>query len=242
MIGATIALTRTPGGTLPSNTIAVTLAIEPSPATEPQPPATSSPAPELPPQGEDASPPETPPPNVARSEDVSAPLMSEPRSEVQDTPSTPRQLLPAPDNRVPPPARVSPKTRKPPSAVSTGPVVPAPAAGQLQPGPQSIVVPNQQALVPLIPPRAASGLASNRKPNYPMEARSRRQQGRVLLRVQVSAAGTATAVDVVSSSGHPMLDQAARAAVQTWHFIPATRAGAAVPAQVEVPIEFRMGD
>ena len=87
-----------------------------------------------------------------------------------------------------------------------------------------------------------SGLASNRKPDYPIGARRQRQQGRVLLRVQVSAAGTATAVEVVSSSGHPMLDQAARAAVQTWHFIPATRAGVAVAAQADVPIQFRMDD
>jgi protein TonB len=248
MIGSAIALIRTPAVPWPSNAIAVTLAVEPAPAADPQPPPTSSPARELPQQGVDARPSEAPPPTalpetVARTEDAQPLVPEPPQSSIQDTPSAPPQLLPEQSNRPPahPPPRVAPRTRKP-SASSTGPAVPAPAAGQLQPAPQSVVVPNQQAFAPLVPPRPVSGLATNRKPDYPIDARSRRQEGRVLLRVQVSAVGTATAVEVVSSSGHPMLDQAARAAVQTWHFIPATRAGAAVPAQVEVPIEFRMQD
>jgi periplasmic protein TonB len=249
VIGSAIALIRTPAVPWPSTAIAVTLAVEPAPAADPQPPPTSSPARELQQQGVDAPPSEAPLPTTlpeteARPEDAQPLVPEPPRSSKQDTPLA-SQFLPEQSNRPPvrspPPPRVAARTRKP-SASSTGPAVPAPAAGQLQPAPQSVVVPTQLAFAPLVPPRPVSGLATNRKPNYPIEARSRRQEGRVLLRVQVSAVGAATAVEVVSSSGHPMLDQAARAAVQTWHFVPATRAGAAVPAQVEVPIEFRMQD
>jgi protein TonB len=64
----------------------------------------------------------------------------------------------------------------------------------------------------------------------------------VLLRVQVSATGDAASVEIVSSSGHPILDQAARAAVRAWRFIPATRGGMAVAAPADVPIEFRMDE
>jgi protein TonB len=95
---------------------------------------------------------------------------------------------------------------------------------------------------PIIPPRPVGGLAGNAKPTYPVEARIRHIEGRVLLRVEVSAAGTAASVHIAASSGHPILDRAALAAVETWRFAPATQSGIAVPAAVNVPIDFRMND
>lgn len=249
MIGAAIALTRTPAVPLPSNAIAVTLAFEPLAPAIPPPAPAPSPTPEPPQPEVVASPPENPPPAASELPETPAPPPPEPSTAAPPEPAPAPQPLPKPSASSRPRAeplvqapRPPPRTRAPPDVPSAAASAPTIGAGQPQrqssPGP----VVDQQAFAPLIPPRPVSGVASNRKPNYPIEARSRRQQGRVLLRVQVSAVGTATAVEVVSSSGHPMLDQAARAAVQTWHFIPATRAGAAVPAQVEVPIEFRMDD
>jgi protein TonB len=115
-------------------------------------------------------------------------------------------------------------------------VEPAPALQRVPAAPTSL------ALAPVIPPRPASGIAGNRKPAYPLVARSRHLEGRVMLEVQVAASGDPLAVRVVSSSGHSLLDTSAVDAVRTWRFVPATRAGQAVAGSVEVPIDFRMVD
>jgi protein TonB len=87
-----------------------------------------------------------------------------------------------------------------------------------------------------------SGRSSNRKPVYPAEAQRRRLQGQVVLRVEVSAQGFAESVHVQTSSGHPMLDDAAAAAVSAWRFEPATRGGVPVPEPAYVPVRFRLVD
>ncbi len=64
--------------------------------------------------------------------------------------------------------------------------------------------------------------------------------GRVMLRVSVSADGTPLEVDVLSTSGHSILDSAALSAVRQWRFSPAMRTGKPVAAIAEVPIRFRL--
>ncbi|MFW6162471.1 MAG: energy transducer TonB, partial [Planctomycetota bacterium] len=49
-------------------------------------------------------------------------------------------------------------------------------------------------------------------------------------------------VRVARSSGHAVLDEAAVAAVRRWRFTPARAGGAAVTAEVEIPIRFRLSD
>lgn len=82
--------------------------------------------------------------------------------------------------------------------------------------------------------------AGNRPPGYPFAARRRGLEGRVLLRVEVSRAGAAERVTITRSSGHGLLDAAARRAVAGWRFLPATVAGAAVSGAVDVPVSFRL--
>ncbi len=82
--------------------------------------------------------------------------------------------------------------------------------------------------------------AGNRPPGYPFAARRRGLEGRVLLRVEVSRTGTAEQVTITRSSGHGLLDDAARRAVAGWRFLPATVAGAAVSGAVDVPVSFRL--
>ena len=83
---------------------------------------------------------------------------------------------------------------------------------------------------------------SNAQPRYPYAARRRGEEGRVVLRVQVTAAGDAADVMVLRTSGFPRLDQAARAAVRNWRFLPASRNGKAVPGIVDVPVTFNLTD
>lgn len=94
----------------------------------------------------------------------------------------------------------------------------------------------------LVPPRPLVGLASNAPPRYPPLALRRREQGRVLLRVTVSAAGGVLAVAVLQSSGSDLLDSAAMEAVRSWRFAPATRGGVPVEGIAEAPINFRLPD
>lgn len=82
----------------------------------------------------------------------------------------------------------------------------------------------------------------NPKPEYPAIAKSRGWQGKVMLRVQVSAEGTALHVNVETSSGHEMLNESAVEAVTKWKFIPAKRGETAVISTVIVPIIFTLRD
>ena len=74
----------------------------------------------------------------------------------------------------------------------------------------------------------------------PENARRGREEGRVIVRVAVSADGLPLDVTVASSSGHASLDAAAVAALRRWRFLPATQDGRPVPAAAEVPVRFRL--
>ncbi len=113
--------------------------------------------------------------------------------------------------------------------------------------PATPAVPSQRAslatdFVPPALPRGGARGGGNAIPEYPARARRRGWEGRVLLVVRVRADGAAESVRVASSSGHGILDRAARDAVRRWRFNPARRAGIAVPASLEVPVTFRLID
>jgi protein TonB len=80
----------------------------------------------------------------------------------------------------------------------------------------------------------------NPKPVYPALAVNRGWEGKVLLRVSVSAEGTPLSVSIHQSSGHESLDDAAVEAVEKWKFIPAKKGEKAVPCNVIVPINFSL--
>ena len=67
-------------------------------------------------------------------------------------------------------------------------------------------------------------------PRYPPLAKRQREQGEVRLRVELDESGRIERVTVVSSSGSPRLDEAARAAIQSWRCRPAQHDGQPVRA------------
>lgn len=83
-------------------------------------------------------------------------------------------------------------------------------------------------------------LANNRIPYYPLEALRSGLEGRVVLRVQINAAGRAEKIAVEDSSGFPSFDSSAIDAVRDWRFAPAKRGGVAVVHEVLVPVRFRI--
>jgi protein TonB len=81
-------------------------------------------------------------------------------------------------------------------------------------------------------------LPTNPPPRYPAAAMAARQTGVVLLTVTVRPDGTADAVELKTSSGFPLLDEAAIAAVRAWRFDPGRRLGTPVTSRVNVPVRF----
>lgn len=87
-------------------------------------------------------------------------------------------------------------------------------------------------------PNFNAAYLNNPAPDYPSISRREGEQGLVLLRVQVTANGTAASVELQTSSGSTRLDQAALEAVKKWRFIPAKRGEQPVSASVTVPVRF----
>lgn len=94
--------------------------------------------------------------------------------------------------------------------------------------------------LPVMPPSFNAAYLDNPPPPYPAIARRTGEQGRVLLRVLVTASGLAESVDVRTSSGSPRLDTAAQETVRRWRFVPARQGDHAVAAWVLVPINFTL--
>lgn len=90
---------------------------------------------------------------------------------------------------------------------------------------------------PIVPPNAYAEGLDNPVPRYPLESRRLREQGTVVLAVEVTIDGRVASVHVANSSGHPRLDRSALDTVKSWRFQPAMQAGHAVAARgiVEIP-------
>ena len=90
------------------------------------------------------------------------------------------------------------------------------------------------------PARFEAAYLHNPRPDYPPLSRRLGEEGKVLLRVRVSREGQPAAVDLEKSSNFARLDEAARAVVAHWRFVPARRGDEAIDATVIVPIVFRL--
>ncbi len=81
------------------------------------------------------------------------------------------------------------------------------------------------------------------RPGYPPAALRLEQQGEVMVRLRVLASGAAADVQVRSSSGHALLDEAALRYLRGARFVPARdRSGLAVDSLVIIPIRFVLED
>ena len=89
----------------------------------------------------------------------------------------------------------------------------------------------QESFVPAKPKYRANPLTG-----FPDAARSQRQHGIVTLRVKVSAAGRAESVELETSSGYPLLDDAALAVVRGWGFEPARNMSGPLASVLILPV------
>ena len=161
------------------------------------------------------------------------PLLEENKPE---PPPPPKPQVPV--RKTPPPApqpilAAAPKAEAPASfVVPAQPPAPPPAPMAVPPAPP--------APLPVVAARFDANYLHNPKPVYPAIARRNGEEGKVLLKVRVSADGNALDVEVKQSSGYPRLDTAAREAVQRWRFVAARRGDEVVESSVVVPITFSL--
>lgn len=141
--------------------------------------------------------------------------------------STPRPLEPAPLLAI---------TQDAPTAVET----PVPEVVKPLSPIQEAPPPQVAAVAPATPPNFNAAYLDNPPPVYPALSRRNGEQGRVLLRVFVTPAGTTEKVELHTSSSWPRLDQVAQDTVKRWRFVPARQGDQAVAAWVLVPITFTL--
>lgn len=138
-------------------------------------------------------------------------------------------------------AKTPPTPRTPPLETTTSTVAATAAASAPQP-PE----PKASAAAPTAEPvvtqaRFDADYLRNPAPGYPALSRRLGEEGRVILRVQVSPQGTAEQVEIKTSSGSARLDEAARSTVlRSWKFIPAKRGDQPIQSWVQVPIIFKL--
>lgn len=129
-------------------------------------------------------------------------------------------------------AETPPPQAAPEPAHDAAPTPPAPPAPAARPAPE--------APPAVVAARFDAAYLNNPAPAYPPLSRRMREEGKVMLRVQVTAEGLPAQVELAESSGFARLDAAAREAVQRWRFVPAKQGGQAVAAAVIVPIVFKL--
>jgi periplasmic protein TonB len=154
-------------------------------------------------------------------------------------PAAPKRTVPAspPLVRSAPLARPAAPGEAPATSDTAAPPASAPARAQTSSNPPA----GEAAAQPTdSPANYHAAYLHNPQPPYPLLSRKLREEGKVRLRVRVSAAGRAEAVELVASSGFSRLDEAAHSAVATWQFVPARQQGQAVAGWVEVPIQFNL--
>jgi protein TonB len=165
-----------------------------------------------------------------------------------------------------PPSRVEPKPA--PSKPPVKPVMPPKpqAKAQVQPRPAAVPTPqpaatsNVEDSLPAsvsasagnpapantggggdaVPTQLRPAYLNNPIPEYPLAAKRRGIEGRVLVHAEVDEHGLPSVVKLARSSGSEMLDNAAVEAVKRWRFSAASQGGRSVRASVVIPITFQL--
>lgn len=146
------------------------------------------------------------------------------------------------------PPKPRPMARKPvpiqtPTLLAAPAQTPAPTPIAVPPAPTFAepvtATPTPAALIPT-QPRFDAAYLDNPKPSYPGISRRLGEQGRVVLRVSVTADGLPQTVEIQTSSGYARLDDSALETVRRWKFVAAKLGNEPVAATVLVPIIFSL--
>jgi protein TonB len=154
----------------------------------------------------------------------------------------PPPVVPPPKVEIPPP-KTEPKEEPIPPASKPEMVIPEPKPEPPPPPPKPVVPP------PVIPPPpppeeyvqvAEPKYAARAEPIYPTEARRRHQEGIVRLELFINESGALDKIEIVKSSGFPLLDAAAIKAMRQSQFDPATSGAIKIRSRAEATVTFRL--
>lgn len=81
-------------------------------------------------------------------------------------------------------------------------------------------------------------IVKNIKPKYPRIAKKNGYEGTVLLKVEILKDGNVGKINIATSSGYALLDQAAIESIQKWKFSPAKKHNKCIDQWVQLPINF----
>lgn len=196
----------------------------PVPAARPAPPAVPAPTP--PEVAKTEAP--TPEPTTAPAAEPPSPQPPA-KAPVESRPEEAKETVRPPETSEPAPPRSQPAAEAAarPEPARTPPAAPPAAVPRIDlsgtDSPSDAVAQGERII-----PAAANAVFHNRPPEYPEAAAMRGERGVVDVMIHVSPAGTVQSADVVRSSGHALLDRAAREAVLTWRFLPAMKGGRAI--------------
>ena len=150
----------------------------------------------------------------------------------------------APEPKRPPPPKLQPKEKtQVQQLVAQAPIV-FPTDYVAPPPPPVPTPPIQvpQTALPIGPVTLGSELSvacpERTAPSYPAISRRLIESGQVVLRVELAESGNVAQIKIDKSSGYGRLDEAAVAAVRTWHCTPPTRNGEHVRAVALQPFNF----
>ena len=195
---------------------------DPEPAPKPEPESTpdseSKPESEPQPVTQPETQPETQAEPPLEPEPVSIPTPLEPRSGVETG------ITPAVKPTPPPPAQTRAKND---AMADSG--KPASSMQQITEAP----------VLPLTAAYVDPNYLHRPNPVYPTLSKRLREEGTVVLRVNLDTQGNVLDITIEKSSSFQRLDQAALEAVKQWRFVPAKRGQVAMPSSALVPIEFK---
>ena len=183
--------------------------------------------------------------------ELAQPEAAQPPAPVPTPPSTkptPKPLASPPPTLQQPRVEPSPVLAETPSerapvAETSPPPSPSPVVAA-SPATQNSV---EQAAPPAPPappkielPSSKADYLNNPQPPYPGLSKRLGEQGLVVVRALIETNGTASKVELKTSSGFDRLDTAALQAVQKWRYVPGKRNGEPQAMWFDVPIHFQL--
>ena len=82
------------------------------------------------------------------------------------------------------------------------------------------------------------GTLNNPHPKYPLIARKKGWEGRIVLQVKVDNKGIVEKIEILESSGHKILDNESKNTIKEWKFKPAMIGNKPINDVIDIPIRF----
>ena len=86
------------------------------------------------------------------------------------------------------------------------------------------------------------GTINNPHPPYPLIARKKGWEGKLLLNVKINADGTVKDIKIEQSSGYKILDDISKKTLKKWSFIPARLGKKNTEDNLKIPVRFVLND